>query len=62
MTKEELLEVFDWSEKNANQNNLLYFKLLDNNQIGGYFKESNKHFADFFINSILNIVRSEKKC
>ena len=52
MSKEELLKIFDWLEENANQNKLLYFKLLDNNQIGAYFKTDNRHFADFYISSI----------
>ncbi len=60
MTKEELLEIFDWLEENANQNKLLYFKLLDENQIGGYFKIDNSHFADFYIKPILKIMRGNK--
>ena len=52
MNKEELFKIFDWLEENANQNKLLYFKLLDNNQIGAYFKTDNTHFADFYISSI----------
>ena len=60
MSKEELLKVFEWLEKNMSVNGLLYFKLLDNNQIGAYFKHNNKHFADFYINVILKIIKGGK--
>lgn len=59
MTKEELLKIFDYLEENVNQHKLLYFKLLDNNQIGAYFKIDNHHFADFYINPILKVIRGE---
>ncbi|WP_288910775.1 hypothetical protein [uncultured Thomasclavelia sp.] len=60
MSKEELLQVFDWLEENANKDNLLYFKLLGNNEIGGYFKHNNKHFADFYINVINLRIKEDK--
>ena len=60
MTKEELLKVFEWLENNMNKDKLLYFKLLDNNQIGAYFKIDNKHFADFYINVILSVIKGGK--
>ena len=60
MTKGDLLQVFDWLEANMNKNKLLYFKLLDNNQIGAYFKVDNRHFADFYINIILKIIEENK--
>lgn len=60
MTKEELLQVFEWLETNMNKDKLLYFKLLDKNQIGAYFKIDNKHFVDFYINAILNIINGGK--
>ncbi len=60
MNKDELLKIFDWLEENANKNKLLYFKLLDNNQIGAYFKTDNHHFADFYIRPILQIIRGDK--
>lgn len=58
MIKEELLKVFDYLEKTINQDKLLYFKLLDVNQIGAYWKVDNKHFADFYIKPILKIIRN----
>ena len=60
MTKEELLKVFEWLEANMNKDKLSYFKLLDNNQIGAYFKIDNKHFADFYIKVILNVIKGDK--
>lgn len=56
MTKNELLKVFEWLEENVNRNKLLYFKLLDNNQIGAYSKTNNHHFADCYINVIRNVM------
>ena len=61
MTKEELLQVFEWLEANMNKDKLLYFKLLNNNQIGAYFKIDNKHFADFYINVILSVIKGNKE-
>ena len=60
MTKEELFKIFEWLETNMNKDKLLYFKLLDKNQIGAYFEVNNKHFADFYINVILSIVKGGK--
>lgn len=59
MTKEELLKIFDYLEENFNRDKLLYFKLLDNNEIGAYFKINNKHFADFYINVIRKELENE---
>lgn len=56
MNKEELLKIFDWLEENANQNKKLYFKLEDNTQVGAYFKDSNIHFANFYINAIRKVL------
>ena len=52
MSKEELFKIFDYLEEKFNKDKLLYFKYLDNNQIGAYFICNNKHFADFYINVI----------
>ena len=65
MTKEELLEVFDWLETNMNKQKLFYFKLEDNNQIFAYFKKpnyltNNKKICIFYINVIRKIIELEK--
>lgn len=60
MTEDELFEIFNWLEENMNENKLLYFKLLDKNQIGAYFKSNNQHFADFYISIILKIIKGGK--
>ena len=57
MTKEEINMVFNWLEKNANKDGLLYFRLSDHNQITAYFKENKKRFAQFYANRILQIIR-----
>ena len=60
MTKKELFEIFNWLDKNVNKPKLLYFKLVDMNQIGAYFKSNNQHFADFYINTILKSIKGDK--
>ena len=60
MSREELLQVFEWLETNMNKNKLVYFKLIDNNQIGSYFKISGQHFANFYINVILSVIKGDK--
>lgn len=55
---DKMLRVFEWLEENANKHKLLYFKLMsdDFNKIGAYFKSDNRHHADFYINTILDII------
>ena len=60
MTKKELFEIFNWLDKNVNKPKLLYFKLVDMNQISAYFKKNNQHFADFYINTILKSIKGDK--
>lgn len=60
MNKEELLEIFAYLEEHMNKHKLLYFKLIDNNQIGAYFKLTNNHFADFYINAIRKVIEDER--
>ena len=60
MTKEELLEIFEWLEENMGLDGLLYFKFLDVNVIGAYFNADNQHFANFYINAILKSMRGGK--
>lgn len=61
MNREKLNEVFDWLEKNANKNGLLYFELTDYNVISGYFKTNDHCFADFYINKILQAIEMTKE-
>ncbi len=60
MSEEELSKVFEWLEENMNKNDLLYFKFVDDDVIGAYFKSNNQHFADFYISIILKIIKGGK--
>lgn len=53
MTEEQLITIFKYLKDNFNYNNKLYFKLIDNNQIGAYFIHNNKHIAGFYISVIV---------
>lgn len=61
MTKEEINMVFNWLEENANKDGLLYFRLSDYNQITAYFKGTNRQFAHFYTNRVLQIIREMPK-
>lgn len=60
MTKEKLNKVFDWLEKNANPNGILYFTLASKNIIIGHFKSSNTAFAEFYVDKVLEIIEEEE--
>ena len=60
MAIEQLKEIFAWLEKEMNKQNLFYFKLIDENQIMSYFKNSGKPFATFYINQIIKAIEKEK--
>lgn len=60
MSKEELIEIFNWVEKELNYNKLLYFRLDDNNQISGYFKSNNKRFCQIYINRIKELMKTNR--
>lgn len=49
MTEFELRVIFYFLHNEFNKNNLFYFKLLDMNNIGAYFKDTNKLFATFYV-------------
>lgn len=59
MIKEELEKVFNFLEKEMNKQGLFYFKLIDENNITAFFKETNKPFAQFYVKSILKCMESE---
>ena len=59
MTKEEIEKVFDWLEENMNKECLFDLKMVDSNQITAYWKVDNKPFAQFYINSILKIIKED---
>lgn len=57
MTKKELEEIFDWLEENMNMRGWFDFKLTDRNQISAYWKNTNKIFAVYYVNVIMNILK-----
>ena len=59
MNREEINMIFDWLEENVNKQNWYYFKLTDGNQITAYWKESDKIFAQFYTNRILELIEGE---
>lgn len=59
MTKEELEKVFDWLEKNMNKQNYFEFVLTERNQITAYWKNTRDGFAQFYIKSILELIKGE---
>ncbi len=61
MAIEQLKEIFAWLEREMNKQTLFYFKLIDENQIMSYFKNSGKPFATFYINQIIKVIEEEKK-
>ena len=61
MTREEINMVFDWLEENANKDGLLYFRLTNHSQITAYFKRTNRQFAQFYTNKVLQIIRENTK-
>ena len=60
MAIEQLKEIFAWLEREMNKQTLFYFKLIDENQIMSYFKNSGKPFATFYINQIIKVIEEEK--
>ena len=61
MTKEELGEIFDWLEENMNGKCWFNFKLTEKNQITAFWKNTNKVFAVFYVNVIMNILKGGKE-
>ncbi len=57
MTEQELRDVFDWLQKNMNQQGFFYFKLTDMNQISAYWKINNHLAAAFYINRIMRVLK-----
>lgn len=52
MTEVELRAIFAFLNHEFNKDNLLYFKLLDANNVGAYFRNTNKLFATFYLNRL----------
>ena len=61
MTKEELNQVFEWLEENMNQNSLFDLKMTDRKLITAYWRGTQKEFAYFRIDKILEILKKIEK-
>ena len=59
MTKEEIGKIFDYLEEDFNKNCLFDLKMEDRNQITAYFKGTNKRFCQFYINTIIGILKGD---
>ena len=49
MTELELRAIFEFLHQEFNKDGLLYFKLLNDHDIGAYFKNTNNLFATFYL-------------
>lgn len=59
MTEVELKAIFAFLHHEFNKDNLLYFKLLNEHDIGAYFKNTNKLFATFYLNRLRKYIKPE---
>lgn len=57
MTEVELRAIFAFLNHEFNKDNLLYFKLLNDHDIGAYFKNTNKLFATFYLNRLRKYIK-----
>lgn len=59
MTEVELRAIFAFLHHEFNKDDLLYFKLLNDHDIGAYFKNTNKLFATFYLNRLRQYIKPE---
>ena len=59
MTEVELRAIFAFLHHEFNKDDLLYFKLLNDHDIGAYFKNTNKLFATFYLNRLRKYIKPE---
>lgn len=59
MTEIELKAIFAFLHCEFNKDDLLYFKLLNDHDIGAYFKNTNKLFATFYLNRLRKYIKPE---
>lgn len=57
MTELELRAIFEFLHHEFNKDDLLYFKLLNDHDIGAYFKNTNKLFATFYLNRLRKYIK-----
>ena len=59
MTELELRAIFEFLHQEFNKDGSLYFKLLNDHDIGAYFKNTNKLFATFYLNRLRKYIKPE---
>lgn len=59
MTEVELKAVFAFLHHEFNKDDLLYFKLLNDHDIGAYFKNTNNLFAIFYLDKLRQYIKPE---
>ena len=59
MTELELKAIFAFLHHEFNKDNLLYFKLLNEHDIGAYFKNTNNLFAIFYLDKLRQYIKPE---
>lgn len=59
MTELELRAIFEFLHQEFNKDGLLYFKLLNDHDIGAYFKDTNKLFATFYLDKLRQYIKPE---
>lgn len=59
MTEVELKAIFAFLHHEFNKDDLLYFKLLNDHDIGAYFKNTNKLFATFYLDKLRQYIKPE---
>ena len=55
------MKVLEFLNETFNKEGLLYFEIESENIIGAYFKSNNKHFVDFYIDKIKEIMSPKLK-
>ena len=59
MTEVELKAIFAFLHHEFNKDDLLYFKLLNDRDIGAYFKNTNNLFAIFYLDKLRQYIKPE---
>ena len=59
MTEVELKAIFAFLHHEFNKDDLLYFKLLNDHDIGAYFKNTNNLFATFYLDKLRQYIKPE---
>lgn len=61
MTIEEINKVFDFLYKTFDLNDEIYFKMNSGGNINVYWKNTDKLFAEFYTNRILEYIKEQER-